>query len=95
MSQSFLKAALDGLNGAGKSGTAARLAVGISKEFCGSAPVLVFDSEERYRFYKVTIFDVEGVPLLVYPGKSLVALQIFSGPRNGPYCSNNRYSKFL
>jgi hypothetical protein len=75
MSQSFLKAALDGLNGAGKSGTAARLAVGISKECCGSAPVLVFDSEERYRFYKVTIFDVEGVPLLVYPGKSLFALQ--------------------
>ena len=72
---SFVKATIDGLNGAGKSGTAVRLAVGISKEYCGSAPVVAFDSEERYRFYKPIIFDVEKVPLLVVPGKSLIVLQ--------------------
>jgi hypothetical protein len=72
---SFVKATIDGLNGAGKSGTAVRLAVGISKEYCNSAPVVAFDSEERYRFYKPTIFDVEGIPLLTVPGKSLVVLQ--------------------
>lgn len=72
---SFLKTSLDGLNGAGKSGTAVRLAVGISKEFCNSAPVLVSDSEERWRFYKVNIFDVEKVPLIICPGKSVVDVQ--------------------
>lgn len=72
---SYLKTSLDGLNGAGKSGTAVRLAVGISKEFCNSAPVLVSDSEERWRFYKVNIFDVEKVPLIICPGKSVVDVQ--------------------
>lgn len=75
MNQSYLKSSLDGLNGSGKSGTACRLAVGISKEFCNSAPVLVSDSEERYRFYKATIFDVEKVPLIINPGKSIVDVQ--------------------
>jgi len=63
------------VNGSGKSGTAARLAVGISKELCHSAPVLAFDSEERWRFYKPTIFDVEQVPLTIVSGTSLKALQ--------------------
>jgi hypothetical protein len=75
MTQSYLKAAIDGVNGSGKSGTSARLAVGLSKEFCGSAPVLAFDSEERWRFYKRTIFDVENVPLMRVSGTSLPRLQ--------------------
>lgn len=75
MSQSYLKCSIDGVNGSGKSGTSARLAVGISKELCNSAPVLAFDSEERWRFYKPTIFDVERVPLIIVPGTSLKALQ--------------------
>lgn len=72
---SFLKASIDGPNGSGKSGTSVRLAVGIAKEFCGSAPVLACDSEERWRFYKPVIFDVEKVPLIVVPGKSLLDVQ--------------------
>jgi hypothetical protein len=75
MSQSYMKATIDGVNGSGKSGTSARLAVGIAKELCGSAPVLVADSEERWRFYKRTIFDVEKVPLIVVPGNTLVAVR--------------------
>jgi hypothetical protein len=75
MNQSYLKCSIDGVNGSGKSGTSARLAVGISKELCNSAPVLAFDSEERWRFYKPTIFDAEKVPLIVISGTSLKALQ--------------------
>jgi hypothetical protein len=75
MSQSYMKATIDGVNGSGKSGTSARIAVGISKEFCNSSPVLVADSEERWRFYKKTIFDVEKVPLIVVPGNTLVAVR--------------------
>lgn len=72
---SYLKASIDGPNGSGKSGTSARLAVGISKELCNSAPVLVADSEDRWRILKKVIFDVEKVPLIVMPGHSLVSVQ--------------------
>src|SRR5437870_3244571 len=46
MPQSYLKASIDGLNGSGKTGTAARLAVGIAIEYCNHSPVIVYDSEE-------------------------------------------------
>lgn len=72
---SYLKASIDGPNGSGKSGTSARLAVGISKELCNGAPVLVADSEDRWRILKKVIFDVERVPLIVMPGHSLVSVQ--------------------
>lgn len=75
MTQSYLKASLSGPNGAGKSGTAARLAIGISKELCNSAPVLVADSEERWRFYEKTMFEPEGVPLIKCSGASLIGVQ--------------------
>jgi hypothetical protein len=41
MAQSDMKTSIDGVNGSGKSGTSPRIAVGISKDFCNSAPVLV------------------------------------------------------
>jgi hypothetical protein len=69
--QSYLKASIDGLNGSGKSGTSARLAVGISKELCGGAPVVAYSSDDRRRIYKRTIFDVEKIPLTVVSGESL------------------------
>ena len=75
VSQSFLKCSIDGPNGAGKSGTAMRLAVGIALEYANGAPIVGFDSEERMRFLKVTICDVEKVPLILVPGKSLVKLR--------------------
>lgn len=71
---SFLKASVDGTNGSGKSGTCARLAIGISKHFYNSAPVLVADSEARWRIYEKTMFAVEGVPLIRMPGDTLVGL---------------------
>jgi hypothetical protein len=71
MSQSHMKASLSGPNGTGKSGTTARLAVGISKEFCCGAPVIAYSSDDRWRIYKRTIFDAEKVPLTVISGESL------------------------
>ena len=70
--KSFVKTTFDGMNGSGKTGTAARLAVGLAIEYGDRAPVVVCDSEERWRFLKPTIFDVEKVPLIILPGKSLV-----------------------
>lgn len=75
MTQSHMKATFDGVNGSGKSGTTARLAVGIAKEYGDGAPVLVSDSEERWRFYKKTIFDPEGIELIIASGKTLVDVQ--------------------
>lgn len=75
MSQSYLKASIDGLNGSGKTGTAARLAVGLAIEYCDRSPVIVSDSEERWRFLKHIIFDVEKVPLIIVPGQSLIGVQ--------------------
>jgi hypothetical protein len=72
MTQSYMKTTIDGVNGSGKSGTSARIAVGIAKEYGDGAPVLVADSEERWRFYKKTIFDVEKIELVIVPGKTLV-----------------------
>ena len=72
MTASFVKTTFDGMNGSGKTGTAARLAVGLAIEYGNRAPVIVNDSEERWRFLKPTIFDVEKVPLIILPGKSLV-----------------------
>jgi hypothetical protein len=72
---SYMKASLSGPNGTGKSGTTARLLVGISKELCNSAPVVVYSSDDRWRIYKRTIFDVEKVPLTVISGESLTQVQ--------------------
>ncbi len=73
-SQSYVKLSADGTNGSGKTCTMAQLAVGISKEFCDSAPVYVFDSSDRWPAWKVHIFDTEGVPLIITAGNSLAAL---------------------
>lgn len=75
MSQSYAKISIDGVNGSGKSDTAARLAAGISIELADRAPVLAFDAEERWRFVKARIFDVEKVPLIIVTGQSLATLQ--------------------
>jgi hypothetical protein len=72
---SYMKASLSGPNGTGKSGTTARLLVGISKKLCNSAPVVVYSSDDRWRIYKRTIFDVEKVPLTVISGESLTQVQ--------------------
>lgn len=71
----YAKISTDGLNGSGKSFTMAELAVGLAKEYCDSRPVLVFDSEDRWRFLKALIFDVEKIPLVIVRGTSLAVLQ--------------------
>jgi len=70
----FVKLSMDGKNGAGKSFTTAMLAAALSKEFCGSRPVLMFDSEGRGQLLKALIYDVEQVPVIIVPGTSLIAL---------------------
>lgn len=72
---SYLKLSTDGTNGSGKTCTMAQLAVGISKEYCNSAPVHVFDSSDRWPSWKVHIFDREKVPLVMTAGDSIAALQ--------------------
>lgn len=52
-----------------------RLAVGIALEYGNGGPIVGFDSEERMRFLKVTICDVERVPLILFPGKNLLTLR--------------------
>jgi hypothetical protein len=72
---SYLKLSTDGTNGSGKTCTMAQLAAGVSKEFCNSAPVHVFDSSDRWPAWKVHIFDVEKIPLVITAGESIAALQ--------------------
>lgn len=72
---SFLKASIDGVNGSGKSQLCARIAIGISKTFYDSAPVVVADSEERWRIYQRTMFEPEGVPLVRMGGNTLIGVQ--------------------
>ncbi|HEV2323840.1 MAG TPA: hypothetical protein VGS10_07800, partial [Terracidiphilus sp.] len=73
-SGSYLKLSTDGRDGSGKTCTMAQLAVGLAKEYCNSAPVHVFDSSDRWPAWKVHIFDVEKVPLVISAGDSLAAL---------------------
>ncbi|HLZ49238.1 MAG TPA: hypothetical protein VKP61_00670 [Candidatus Acidoferrum sp.] len=73
-SGSYLKLSTDGRDGSGKTCTMAQLAVGIAKEYANSDPVHVFDSSDRWPAWKVHIFDVEKVPLVITAGDSLAAL---------------------
>lgn len=72
--KSFVKASIDGKNGNGKTGTAARLAVGLALEYGNGGPVIVADSEERWRFIDRNIFQVEGIPLIRVNGGTLVGV---------------------
>lgn len=74
-SGSFVKASIDGLNGSGKTWTSGLLAVGLAREYSSSAPVVVFDSEDRWRFLKTLLFDVEKVPLIIVRGRSMITLR--------------------
>lgn len=70
-----LKLSTDGPNGSGKTCTMAQLAAGIAKEYCGSGPVHVYDSSDRWGAWKMHIFDKEKVPLVLTVGTSLAALK--------------------
>lgn len=72
---SFLKTSVDGTNGSGKTCTIAQLALGLSKEYRGGCPVHVFDSSDRWSAWKVKMFDVEKIPLVITYGRSIAVLQ--------------------
>lgn len=71
----YLKLSTDGPNGSGKTCTMAQLAAGIAKEYCGSGAVHVYDSSDRWGAWKVHIFDVEKIPIVITVGNSLAALK--------------------
>lgn len=75
MSTSYLKTSIDGLNGSGKTWTSGLLASGLAKEYGNGRPVVVFDSEDRWRFLKALVFDPEQIPLIVIRGRSMVGLR--------------------
>ena len=58
-----IKVGLFGGQGAGKSTTAALLALALSKEFYNSAPVAVTDTEPGWQFLR-RLFQIEGVELI-------------------------------
>jgi len=65
---SFMKLGNQGGTGTGKSTTAALLLLGLSIEYHGKAPVLVYDTEPGWHFIK-PIFDIEGVNLIIERGR--------------------------
>jgi hypothetical protein len=74
-SPSYLKVSIDGVNGSGKTCTVAQLAVGLAIEYGDGRPVHVFDSSDRWAAWKLLIFDVEKVPLVITYARSIAALQ--------------------
>lgn len=71
--QSYLKASIDGLKGSGVTGTAARIALGISIEQCDRRPVLIGDANNKARFLQ-PMFQAERVPLIIVPAPTLLAM---------------------
>lgn len=65
---SFLKCGNQGGTGTGKSTLAALLLLGLSVEYHGKAPVLVFDTEPGWQFIK-PMYDAEGVKLVTVHGR--------------------------
>jgi len=59
-----IKVGAFGEQGSGKSTSMALLAVALSQEVYGGAPVYVTDTEPGWQFLKTQIFDVEGVELI-------------------------------
>src|ERR1051325_11999079 len=58
------KSAWFGGQGSGKTTSAALLALALSKEIYGGAPVFVHDTEPGWQFLKRKLFDVEGGELI-------------------------------
>src|SRR4051794_18537530 len=59
-----LKIGLMGEQGAGKTTTAALLAIALSKQYHGGAPVHTSDPELGWQFLEPIIFEAEGVQLV-------------------------------
>lgn len=72
---SYLKLSTDGVNGSGKTCTMAQLALGLAKEYSSGGAVHVLDTSDRWPAWKVRMFDVERVPIVITFGRSIAALQ--------------------
>lgn len=66
----FIKAAIEGFAGSGKTYTAGLFAKGLHKRLGSKKPVIIFDTETAAKFLR-PMFDEAGVPLLVRDSRSL------------------------
>jgi hypothetical protein len=71
----YFKAAFEGFAGAGKTYTAALVAVGLHKRIKSKKPVVIFDTEKSAKFLK-PLFAENGIEVLVRESKSLGDLKI-------------------
>src|SRR5438552_3811015 len=74
MVRPYVKAALDGLQGSGKSVTAAKIVIGIYRAFGVKGPVLAFDNEKSAKFLR-PLMKQEGIKMGVVESESLDVLQ--------------------
>lgn len=70
----YFKAAFEGFAGAGKTYTAAQVAVGLHKRIGSKKPVIIFDTEMASKFLK-PLFDAAGIQVLVKESRSLADLK--------------------
>lgn len=71
----YFKAAFEGFAGAGKTYTAALVAVGLHKRIKSKKPVIIFDTEKAAKFLK-PVFAENGIEVLIRESKSLGDLKI-------------------
>jgi hypothetical protein len=84
---SYLKTSVDGVNGSGKTCTVAQLACGLALEYGNGRAVHVFDSSDRWPAWKLHIFNVEQIPLVITYGRSIAALQEAIERANDQQCA--------
>ena len=70
----YIKMALEGFAGPGKSFTPAVLAIGLHKRIGSTKPVILFDTEKASKFLK-NMFDDAGIELLVRESNTLTDLK--------------------
>ncbi len=71
----YFKAAFEGFAGAGKTYTAALVAVGLHKRIGSKKPIIIFDTEKAAKFLKPLLAE-HGIEALVRESKSLADLKI-------------------
>ncbi len=71
----YFKAAFEGFAGAGKTYTAALVAVGLHKRIGSKKPIVIFDTEKAAKFLK-PLFAEHGIEALIRESKSLADLKL-------------------
>lgn len=70
----FLKVALEGFAGSGKTNTAARLAIGLHKKIGSKKPIVMFDTEKASKFL-ISLFDEAKIELVVRESRTFADLE--------------------